>query len=219
MTTTPQQLIVYLFIASSILMLITLISVGILIWFRKAVGDRIKLKKMMFRGYVIAELIRFDRTRIRRVLIPTENTIKFPGIEGNYILDNASVTLTDRKYPTYTWNEGDVAPINFGKEHVETLIKCPHCSKDTIVKIDKPKSIAPSVLDNIILKIKTLAQLAGLNKTLMMILILIVGAIIVGGICTFFVIDFRRRIGEILAPTILQQCRQAIIEGGKAITA
>ena len=211
MTAIPdQQLITMLFIGASISTMIALISGGVLIYFKKAVLDRIKLKKLMRYGYVICELVRLDKTRSRCILIPDkDNSIHFPGVDGSYILDDASVTLTDRKYPTYTWIEGECAPMNFGKEHIDTKIMCPHCEKETIVKVERLKSINPSVLDNIILKIKTLAQMVGINKMLMYVLILVGVGIIISGIGAFMVVDFKKRIGEILAPKIYEQCSMA----------
>jgi hypothetical protein len=71
------------------------------------------------------------------------------------------------------------------------------------------KSVNPSVLDNVIMKIKTLAQMVGINKTLMIVLILCIAGIAVSGIGAFLVIDFKKRIGEILSPKIFEQCSMA----------
>jgi hypothetical protein len=172
-TADPQTLIVFLFGAAAIMSLVATVAAGLLIWFRKPVFDSIKLKKLIKFGYIKAELIRHDRTRLRCVLIPKEkeNGVRFPGVEGLYILDDASVLLDDRKYPTYVWQEGETAPINFGKEHVSSPVKCPKCTEQFTVNMSIPKSIAPSVLDNLIMKIKTIAAMVGMNQMLMYLLI------------------------------------------------
>lgn len=217
--TDTQTLITTLMMVSFILTVVCLFSFGILIWFRKAVIDRIKIKKLMKFGYVKGELIRHDKTRISVVQIPDKETksIKFPGVEGLYTIDNASVILTDRTIPTYVWKEGETSPINFESDHIDSKITCPHCDKETIVKVEKPKSIPADVLDNIIMKIKTLAQFIGLNNILKTIIILIVLAIAGGVISAFLIHDFKKRIAEILAPTIFNQCKLAVLEAVKPV--
>lgn len=205
---TNANLIVTLYLLTMVFLFISIIAGGILIWFRKVVFDSIKLKKLMRRGYIIARLKRLDKTEIEVVVIPDKetNSVKFPNVEGLYTLDDASVILKNRSIPVYEWKEGETSPINFQLETISSKITCPECKKEFIGNIERQKSINPSVLDNVILKIKTLSQMAGINK-LFLIIIIICGAIFILGIVDAFLIyDFKKRIGEILAPQIREAC-------------
>lgn len=218
---TQEQLIVSLYMTSMLVTLIALIAGGILIWFRTAVFNEIKLRKLIRKGYIICRLKRIDKTEKEAVLIPDTETngVRFPGVEGLYTLDDASVILKNRKYPVYEWREGETAPINHQIEYITTEVNCPHCTQKFPANVMKPKSIAPSVLDNLILKIKTLTQMAQINKLFLIILIAL-GIIAIGLIVNwFFVDDFKKRIGEILAPTIKDACTQAIINTKNSVVA
>lgn len=192
---------VFLFFFAGLSLLVIIIS-----W--KEIMKSLKLKKLIKLGYVICRLKRIDKTETEIVTIPDKetNSVKFPGVEGIYTLDDASVILKDRKYPVYEWREGETAPINHEKEFLETKINCPKCHTDVLVNVAKPKSIAPSVLNNLILKIKTLSEVIAEKKLLTYLLI---GGIIIAGIAglnAFLTYDLEKRIGELLLPTLQQVC-------------
>src|SRR3990172_3642422 len=136
-------LIVGIYFASMFFGLIAFICGGLLIWFRTPVFNALKLNKLVKFGYIICRLKRIDKTEKEIVTIPNKETngVRFPGVEGIYTLDNASVILKDRKFPVYEWREGETAPINHDKEFVTTTINCPACEKEVNINIAKPKSI------------------------------------------------------------------------------
>jgi len=206
-----NELIAALYITNVVFVLLLVVTGVILIWFRKAIFDYIKLRKLMKLGYIIARLKRIDKTEKEIVVKPDPETngIKFPGVEGTYILDNASVILKNRIWPVYEWREGETAPINYEKEYELTKVECPFCKKEIHVNVQKPKSIAPSVLDNLILKIKTLSQMMTMDKLLIYLLIGGIVVVIAVGINIFFTYDLEHRIGELIAPTIAQYCKNA----------
>ena len=201
-----------LYIIAMFCLLGTIMCGGLLFWFRKAVFNQLKLTKLMKLGYVICRLKRIDKTEKEMIAIPNKETngVIFPGVEGTYILDDASVILKDRKWPVYEWREGDTAPLNYEKETISTNITCPHCNKQTDVTVQKPKSISPSVLDNLILKIKTLSQMLTIEKILLYML-LAAGALLIGlaidGYLTY-------NLGEKILPQLLQQyCGKQVLNG------
>jgi len=209
-----MELITILFMLSAFSTLGFIISFGVLVWFKKPILDKFKLKYLMKFGYIIAELVRYDKTRQKIVVIPNKETrsVKFPGVEGIYTIDDASVTLTERRWPTYTWVEGETAPMNFDKETDNVDVVCPSCNKEINIKYDRPKSIAPGVLDNIVMKIKTLGQMKKLDQLFLYILLGLGVCILIGGANLFFIDDIKKRAGEIFGQTIYDQCSRAVTE-------
>jgi hypothetical protein len=212
-----EQLLTIFFGISMIFSLIALFSSVILIWFRKAVFDELKFRKLMKFGYVVCRLKRYDKTEKEIVTIPDKktNSVKFPGVEGIYTIDDASVVLRNRKHPVYEWSEGETAPINHNKEYVTTNVACPGCNLKFNANVLTPKSINPSVLDNLILKIKMLSALPGLNKMFLICIVCIGIVAIIMLFNTFWLDDFKKRVGEIIWNQIgtkfTESCREAVV--------
>ncbi len=217
---TDAGLITTLYLVSMVFVLISILCGGLLIWFRKAVFNAIKLKKLIKQGYVICRLKRHDKTELEIVVVPDKETngVRFPGVEGLYTIDNASVILKDRKYPVYEWKEGETAPLNHSSEFVYTDLKCPNCNKMVTAKFGRPKASDPSVLDNLIQKILTLVNSGAINKWL---IICFIGIVVLAGIgvVNFFMIDdFKKRAVEIIAPGVADACRASINATAAIIT-
>ena len=219
---TPQeyQMFMVFFFIGLIMTFLFVVLLIVMLWFRTAIFNEIKLKKMIKKGYIIARLKRFDKTEKEIVTIPEKETngVRFPNIEGLYTMDDASVTLKNRKYPIYEWREGETAPINHQLDYVPTNIKCPSCNVDFIANMAKPKSIAPSVLDNLILKIKTLATMVGMNRYLLFILIVMAVVVVLGLGNLFILNDFKSKAADIISPQVVAGCKQAFLQAKSNIT-
>jgi hypothetical protein len=198
---------------SFILGMVSFVCLGVCLYFKQAIGNAFKLKKMMKKGYIICRLKRIDKTEMEIVTIPNKelNGVRFPNIEGIYTLDNASVILKERKYPVYEWREGETAPINYENEYISTKEKCPNCEQEAIFNILRPKSMSPSVLDNIVLKIKTLNNLLTLDKLLLFLIIGAVVIIIVMGANAYLTYDLTKKLPQIITPVVVKYCTSGVI--------
>lgn len=172
-----QQLIVFLFIACSLLFLLVIAMGGLLWWFRKPVFQTLKLRQLVSLGfnYVKARLIRYDNTSIDIAVKPDKDGfISFPHVNGKYLINKESVILENRIIPTFTFREGETSPINFQSEFVETLAKCPNCNDEVKFKIDKPASINAGVFEGLILRIKALGGMLDFMRENKIILICVI---------------------------------------------
>jgi len=196
--------------------IVAIFSVGILFWFWKDVSKSIKLKKFIKRGYIIARLKRIDKTEKEIVVIPNKETngVCFPGVEGLYTLDHVSVILKDRKFPVYEWREGETAPINYyasaDTEIITTKIKCPECTKEIVVKAGRIKSMSPSLLDNLILKIKTLSQALAMNQLVMYLLIGFGVIALITGANAYMTYDMIQHPAKVFGSVIADACKPTL---------
>lgn len=213
------DILVTIYLIAMVCMFVAVVAGGLLFWFRRAVFNELKLKKLMKFGYIICRLKRVDKTEKEVVARPSKDTngVKFPGVEGTYMLDDASVILKDRKFPVYEWREGETAPINHEKEYQPTETECPSCHDKIRVNVEMPKSISPSLLDNLILKVKTLGQMLEAEK--LRSYLLIGGIVILAGLAVvgFLVYDTQTRLPEIIAPVIKDACKSQIQNAGSIV--
>lgn len=208
-----QQLIVFLFIASSLLSLLTMASVGLLWWFRKEVFNTLKTNKFMWRGYVKARLVKKDNTSIEIVDIPDEDGfIKFKGVAGKYLINNDAVILDKRRIPTFTFVEGETAPVNFQKDYVEETLGCPHCKADFKVNIGKPKSINPGVFDGLILRIKALGGMLDFMKQNKIIFIVTIATLCLSVVICFILWKIYQDGAKMMADEIVKRVPDLIAQ-------
>jgi hypothetical protein len=204
-----NEVIVVLYMMAMFFGLISVMCGGLLIWFRKAVFDQLKLKKLIKLGYIICRLKREDRTEKDMVARPDRETggVKFPGVDGIYTVVNEAIYLKDRKYPTIDWREGETLPIIHSKEVIISKTVCPKCDQEVEFKVAKDRSISPAVLNNLILKIKTLLQMTQMKD---MVIYLIAGGaviLIAVGIGDFLIYDLGKRMGSIITPIVAEACK------------
>jgi hypothetical protein len=176
---------------------------GTLAYFRKPISETIKLKKLIKLGYIRARLVKNDHTIKQIVTIPNkEGYVTFPGVEGIYIVDNASVNLLDGRYPELTWNENECLPFNYHTEYIKSKVNCPECKKEVVVNLQALKTPNPKVIDNLVLKVKSLASLPKLIKELQIIMFVALATLIVAGAAAFLVFKFRQDLVPTLKPVI-----------------
>lgn len=195
-----QQLIIGLFFGNLLFILLLVVSGFVIFRYRKPIGKAMKLRDFMWRGYIIARLVKKDKTVIESVLLPDKEGIRFKGIEGLFVMNDATVVLRERKYPEYTWIEGETAPVNYDREWVEAKAVCNTCKAESTINVLQPKSINEKVLDNLILKIKSISTLMALMREFYYVLIGLGIVAILLVVLIVMISDFKRKIlsGEFL---------------------
>lgn len=203
MVTQMQGAIVTLAITAGVSILVNLITIGIMIWARHPILNKIKLRKLIFLGYGIIRFIRKDKTIDERVMRLTPE-LKLE--DGIHALSEDAVLLRDRRYPEFTFIEGEATPVCFDKVIENLEVACPKCKHKITTSIERPKTINPQVLDNLILKAKSEGGLLKWFKENQRLIYMVIGVGVIGAVAVGLSWDLRQHIGELLKPTLQQVC-------------
>lgn len=196
-----QEVIVTLMITLGVSFILNIAFGGIVIWLRGPIFNTIKLRKLMSMGYGIIRLIKNDKTVIEKVMV-LKPTLQIEKDGGLYTLDKEAVVLRDRKYPEFTFREGETSPFNYDNEFSTEDVECTSCKVKFPITIERPKSINPHVLDNVVLKAKTEGGLMKWLKENKQMLIYLMGVGAIALIGTYLIYDLRTNLPTMIADAV-----------------
>lgn len=207
-----QTYVTSLLMGMGIMSLVLMAETFIIVWGRKDLWDKFKLRRLIWMGYGIVEYISSDRTSQLFVKKINQGEIELP--DGNHPVSEEATILQDRRYPKLTYREGEPLPITFDKIYEEFQIACKKCKSVGIYQLLKRKTINTKVLDNIVLRAKSEGGLMKWFKEVRQIFMVVIVGVAVSIVTVIALVWLIRNMPDIFAkavrPLFEQYCKPLV---------